>query len=159
MFEADKIADYFINLGIINDTPLTNMKLQKVLYLANGIHLAVTGKSLLKDQIEAWKYGPVVRSVYDRFKGWVDKPITSPQNSSDLKLDQETQEILSDVWELSKNVDAVKLSNWTHLSGSPWEKAYNSTYFNETIDPEFTMEYFRDKFQITPKSALQNSVN
>ena len=49
---------------------MTNMKLQKMLYYQQGFHLAYFGTPLFEDDIEAWMYGPVVKSVYYHFKSW-----------------------------------------------------------------------------------------
>ncbi|MBB6003994.1 Panacea domain-containing protein [Arcicella rosea] len=149
MFNATDIANYFINLGIVNDIPLTNMKLQKVLYIANGIHLAVKGEQLLKDVPEAWKYGPVFPSVYDRFKSWGNQPINRPQPSGNIVLESGTQEILSIVWEITKELDGIKLANWTHKPESPWDVSIKKGN-NTPIDSEETKTYFRDTFNIIP---------
>lgn len=48
---------------------ITQLKLQKLMYIAQGIHLALYDKPLLKEEIEAWQHGPVVRELYNEFKG------------------------------------------------------------------------------------------
>ena len=62
------IASKFIQLGIDQGRPITPMKLQKMLYLAHGIHLAAYDRPLLKEPIEAWSYGPIIPDVYQNFK-------------------------------------------------------------------------------------------
>ena len=47
---------------------ISNLKLQKLLYYAQGVTLALTGKPLFSDPIEAWQHGPVVPSVYRLYK-------------------------------------------------------------------------------------------
>ena len=47
---------------------ISNLKMQKLLYYAQGHFLATYKKPLFDDKIEAWKYGPVVKEVYDKFK-------------------------------------------------------------------------------------------
>lgn len=42
---------------------MTNMKLQKMLYYQQGLHLAYFGTPLFDEDLEAWMYGPVVPSV------------------------------------------------------------------------------------------------
>ncbi|KQS24740.1 Panacea domain-containing protein [Dyadobacter sp. Leaf189] len=152
MHDAIKVARYFVNLGIVDDVPLTNMKLQKVLYLANGMYLALTEKPLLAEDIQAWRYGPVIPSVYNTFKSWGDKPITLPQPADGLSLDANTQSILLDVWNITKSVDAIKLANWTHLPGSPWDEAAKRS-LNTTISPELMKKYFRESFNLPHQAA------
>ena len=47
---------------------VTNLRLQKLLYFAQGWYLARYGKPLFEDDMLCWKYGPVVRTVYDKYK-------------------------------------------------------------------------------------------
>ena len=42
--------------------------MQKILYFAQGIHLAEFGSPLFTNKIYAWEYGPVIKEVYHKFK-------------------------------------------------------------------------------------------
>ena len=64
---AQQVADYFL-ASADEEELVTNMKLQKLLYYAQGFHLAVHGEPLFHDPIVAWSHGPVVPEVYHRFK-------------------------------------------------------------------------------------------
>lgn len=75
MYTANQIADYFIAFSHEHGDPITNLKLQKLLYYAQAWHLALFDAPLFPDRIEAWVHGPVVPEVYRRFKGWAWKPI------------------------------------------------------------------------------------
>ena len=55
------------------------MKLQKLLYFAQGHHLADFGELLFREDIEAWKYGPVVRVVYEADRDHTEWPETRPE--------------------------------------------------------------------------------
>ena len=51
----------------------------KRVYIAHGFSLAINKESLLDkrfDKVEAWKYGPVIPSVYHSFKQYKADPIT-----------------------------------------------------------------------------------
>ena len=52
------------------------MHLQKLVYLAHGWTLAVTGDPLVEDRFEAWDYGPVIRKLYDALRSFGSGPIT-----------------------------------------------------------------------------------
>jgi uncharacterized phage-associated protein len=62
------IANYFIELAKKKDKFITPMKLQKLVYFAHGWCLALSDEPLIDEKIEAWKYGPVVTSLYHEFK-------------------------------------------------------------------------------------------
>ncbi|MGU9987360.1 MULTISPECIES: Panacea domain-containing protein [unclassified Rickettsia] len=49
---------------------ITQLKLQKLMYIAQGIHLVLYDKPLFKEEIEASQHGPVVRELYHEFKGY-----------------------------------------------------------------------------------------
>ena len=53
-------ADYFLS-KIDEDAGdvITNLKLQKLVYYAQGFSLALCGRPLFAERIEAWQHGPV----------------------------------------------------------------------------------------------------
>ena len=59
---AFDVANYFLSIPEYED--LTNLKLQKLVYYAQGIHLAIYGKPLFNEAIKAWEHGPVVPELY-----------------------------------------------------------------------------------------------
>ena len=73
MAKVQDVAKFFI--GLANEQAeqnqgdlMTNLRLQKLLYFAQGWYLARYGKPLFSDEIEAWTYGPVVPEVYQTYK-------------------------------------------------------------------------------------------
>lgn len=55
---AIEVARYFLALQDEDaGEGISNLKLQKLLYYAQGIYLAMEGKSLFPERIEAWTYG------------------------------------------------------------------------------------------------------
>ena len=65
MHTALDVAKWFLTYNkIMMDSDgaeyISNLKLQKLLYYAQGTFLAVTGFPLFDDAIEAWTHGPVV---------------------------------------------------------------------------------------------------
>ena len=49
----------------------TPMHMIKLVYLSHGWMLGLRERSLINEAVEAWRYGPVVPSVYHRFKSFV----------------------------------------------------------------------------------------
>ena len=56
------MADYITAIGGGN---LTLLQILKMTYLSHGYTLAITGKPLIYNKVEAWKYGPVIPIVYN----------------------------------------------------------------------------------------------
>ena len=69
------IANPFIRKSLKEKKPITQIKLQKLIYFAHGFYLAIREKPLVKEKIEAWQFGPVITSVYHKFKDWGSNPI------------------------------------------------------------------------------------
>ncbi len=69
----------------IND--LTNLKLQKLLYFAYGVHLSLFNEKLFTDEIQAWKHGPVIPLIYTNFKNHGKNPIGSDVRATILRDD------------------------------------------------------------------------
>lgn len=70
MYNVLEIAHKILNKATQTEfeEPISNLKLQKLLYYMQGFHLAYFDTPLFDDDIEAWMYGPVVPCVYNHFK-------------------------------------------------------------------------------------------
>lgn len=124
-FKASDVAEYFLWLSA-NECPddpdyLTPMKLQKLLYYAQGWSLAETGRPLFGEEIEAWRDGPVVESVYQQFKRWEKRPIVEYPSRAPA-LTPEAEALVRSVWDRYKAYSAYRLSDMTHEE-MPWKKA------------------------------------
>ncbi len=121
MYNPLQIANYFINKSFETGDTMTPMKLLKLVYIAHGWHLGITGDSLITERTEAWKYGPVIPSVYYSVKKYGDHPISSMLDVSfNSKIDENTSKLLDKVWDVYKNHDGLQLSSITHKEGTPW---------------------------------------
>lgn len=100
---------------------LTNLKLQKLLYYVQGWHLAETGRPAFADEIQAWREGPVVPSVYQVYRALGKRPIVDvPEDAP--QLDEQVRAVVESVWQRYKNYSAFHLSDLTH-DESPWQAA------------------------------------
>jgi uncharacterized phage-associated protein len=124
---------------------ISNMSLQKLLFIANGAYLAKTGNPLINEPIEVWPYGPVVRDIYHEFKNYGSSDITHipPTRSlgEDKKLDDTAKEALEFVINVASKLDAIQLSNWTHLPDSPWSTAKEAG--QNVISNKAMQDYFK----------------
>lgn len=140
------VADFFINVTVNNnqsDDFITNLKLNKLLYFAQGYSFAMTGKPLFNDKIEAWQYGPVVRSVYDKYRVCGKEPITSiDEDYSESIFSTEELEILLKVMRDYGKYTGSYLIKLTHQDGTPWKKVYNQTQ-NNLIPNDEISDYFK----------------
>ncbi len=124
------IANYFINKSLFEGVELTPMKVLKLVYLAHGWNLGLKDKPLLIEAVQAWKYGPVVKSVYESFKKYKDGPIDSLALDFQIGTyavpdDEPTKLLLDKVWVVYKDYSGLELSTLTHEKGSPWDIVWN----------------------------------
>jgi len=119
-----QIADYFIS-SHPDDIQLTPMKIIKLVYIAHGWHLGLTGKPLIDEKPQAWKFGPVIPSLYRRFKHFKASKVLRDDNiPPSPPLDENIQAFLDKIWEVYGDNDGVALSSKTHKAGTPWSKTW-----------------------------------
>ena len=121
MVNAITVAQYFLSQVDENaGDAITNLKLQKLLYYAQGFHLAVFGEPLFDKPIEAWVHGPVVDSVYQEFKQHGNGPIPCDDDLDWSTFPRDSQELLDDVYCVYGQFSAWKLRDMTH-DEPPWK--------------------------------------
>jgi len=143
MHSAVEIADKYVQLAKKENCLFSHMKLQKLIYISNGISLALNDEPLINEHIEAWPYGPVVSSVYHTFKIFGNSNIVTGvfgQYPLNPKLSEKELTAFNDAWQIAKGISAIKLSNWTHNPDSPWSKAKNEGL--DIIPDEYMKEFF-----------------
>jgi len=139
------VANYFIQASSQDHEPdLTNLKLQKLLYFAQGKYLAKFDKPLFEEDVEAWNYGPVVKSVYHQFKHCGAFPITVFDTNFTTSLPDDKMQFLNEVWSEYSKYSAEHLVDITHEENSPWEKHYESGQ-NNIIPHDELRQYFLAK--------------
>lgn len=146
---AQDIANWFIAWAEYNESQLTRLSLQKLLYFAQGYTLAQLGEPLFYDAIEAWEHGPVVREIWYSSRTRNDNPednYTIPYlDDFDFEIVSENKtQILADVWTTFGDKPAKHLENITHLE-YPWKDAYGEGQKEDNrITQDVLEEYYSD---------------
>ncbi len=133
------VAKFFLTLSDpeVGDG-VSNLKVQKLCYYAQGFSLAAHGRPLFKEPIVAWFHGPVVEDLFHTYKdyGWHD--IKPPTDFDPSIFSDEEQELLRDVWDVYGQYAPWKLRDMTHEE-PPWK----GTEQNSVITHEALTSYFR----------------
>lgn len=143
-FNVHAVSDYFIRRSDLEaGDVMTHLKLQKLLYYAQGWHLALKDAPLFADRIEAWQHGPVCPVVWTRFResGWNPIPPEVCQTDSEQDLQPETFSFLGEVWDAYGQFTAKRLEEMTHEE-PPWKDAWNSDLNGKAEIPHEALRNF-----------------
>jgi len=149
-FPSKTIANNFLQWDFRDGAAsITPMKLQKLVYMAHGWHLAVHDAPLIQEKFEAWPYGPVEDTLYHTFKQFRNSAINTyaktwagdKEVSYIVKADnQNFYDIFNAVTAKYGALSALHLSSLTHMVGTPWSatRAGGKTYIpNDMIKGHF----------------------
>ena len=74
-FQVMDVARYIVNYCTEQNKPVSNLKLQKMLYYIWIEYHRRTNEYLFEDNIYAWPFGPVVPDVYYEYCSYAGSPI------------------------------------------------------------------------------------
>lgn len=163
-FPAIIVANYFVKKSIDEEMPISNLKVNKLVYLSHGWHLGIHKEPLIREDVEAWQFGPVVRSVYDAFKKYGKRRITEPATtgfSEEMKeigelADAGTIKFLNSIWNYYRDWSGWQLSALTHEDDSPWDitcrKSETKNPFEVVIRQRTIQEYYEERLRESRKS-------
>lgn len=162
-YSPTTVANYFLQKASQEGRAVTPMQLIKLVYIAHGWHLGYLDAPLINEQVQAWKYGPVIKSLYDRVKpfgrGAVQGPLAANpfQWLSDSPLDDSARSLLDSVWNHYAGYSGVQLSAMTHLDNTPWSIAWNqqggrNTYF-APIDDALIKHHYKARIAAAQRNT------
>lgn len=126
---------------------LTHLKIQKLLYFADGIALAVTDKPLFSEKIYAWPHGPVIKEVYDVLKANGRDEIAFDKDNlktiNEINNDSELSNILETTYDNYAGYTAWQLREKSHVAGGPWQVTVDTKGMQREISANIIEEYFK----------------
>ena len=158
MATALDIAKFFIGLAnaqaeLERGDPMTNLRLNKFLYFAQGYALGRLGRPLFEDRIEAWDKGPAVPSIYRRYKG-SGSNFLKDEPFDESSVTEEEHNLLIEVFSTFDKYSTSELISITHQPGTPWDCVYEENASNE-IPVASIKGYFEKN---TPKRKLKAKI-
>lgn len=141
-YNALDIAGEIITTAAKMGTPVSNLKLQKILYYVQAKHLLETGNALFSDEILAWRFGPVVYPAFREYRVYATGVITKPSFVDYLKKVPEgiVKEYIEPIVQKYKNTSAWDLAMQTH-GETPWVDFYEEGNTN-VIPLDSIRDYF-----------------
>ena len=131
--QSRKVAEQVLWLRDGQET--TPMHVIKLAYLCHCWMLGIHARSLLIEPVEAWRYGPVVPSIYRRYKSFRADAIDTELIDRSNDFDYDQMGIMSGVVEAYREYEAWMLSSITHKRGTPWDKIYGQGLGEGAIIP------------------------
>ena len=138
--DARAIANYFLDRAKAEGLSLTPMHVLKLVYIADGWHLAIRGTPLINDPVEVWDYGPVIPNLYHSVKRYGRNAITEPiaelvipkggitkivfgeeeYEKIEEEFTEDEEALLNRIFDVYGGLEAFQLSALTHREGTPW---------------------------------------
>lgn len=145
-YRPNKIADYFLS-KYGQEKGITPMKLIKLVYIAHGWYLGITDKTLIDENPEAWKYGPVIASLYHEYKHFGNNPIKKEFSEAVSLGDEKDEKFLDRIWSVYGKFSGTELSAKTHLFDTPWSKVWNSVKNANYLSLQIPENYIKDYYK------------
>lgn len=103
---------------------VTNLALQKILYMAQMVHLGRTGRRLVDADFQAWDYGPVDPALYQKVRMFGDRPIQDIFFAAPVLQGYSEHAILSEACDFLVSKKPSELVAMTHWEKGAWAKHY-----------------------------------
>ncbi|MGR3724513.1 Panacea domain-containing protein [Abyssibius alkaniclasticus] len=108
-----------------SDWQLSNLSIQKLVYLAHMIHLGEGHGPLVSEKFEAWDYGPVIPSLYHELKMFGSDHVARYASLGSMEPNGKLQEDIIDyIVDLGKTKKPGQLVALTHWRLGAWAKNY-----------------------------------
>ena len=119
------------------------MQLLKLSYISHGWMLGLCGQSLFSDHVEAWKYGPVIPSVYHKYKRFGYSHISTKIKDLRESFDDISHAIMNRVVDVYGKYDGLYLSSLTHQPNSPWDLTFKKFGEGAMIPHDVIEDYYK----------------
>jgi uncharacterized phage-associated protein len=134
-YDAREIANFILDRSDLLRRDISNLSLQKIVYFCHVWVLAALERPLVREQFEAWEFGPVLPYLYREFRDCGDRKITKRASKLDKETGQKVQAtysfepdvaaLLTDVIDTYSALTPYQLVQISHAKGSPWDQAWN----------------------------------
>ncbi|MDR1164994.1 MAG: DUF4065 domain-containing protein [Deltaproteobacteria bacterium] len=158
---AAAVVNWFIDKNRTDGVDLTRLKIQKLPCFAQGWRLAHFDAPLFEDNIHAWKYGPVVETIYQALKRhekeeiikdylpvyeFVNGAYFNTRSKLNFPTDR-SEEFLLAYWDQYSPVDAWRLVSGSHEKNSPWDQVVSSPAYDKRANSLTPLKIIRSYFK------------
>ncbi|MCG8623259.1 MAG: DUF4065 domain-containing protein [Proteobacteria bacterium] len=132
--DLSQIAKYMCKYGEDNALLISNLKLQKLMYLGQMKHLSeCEGAGLFHGVFYAWQHGPVLIDLYNALDIYGSLKIPSEEFKVEIQLPDAVEKFVDGVMDDYAHYDAWTLVNATHQKGGAWDKVFKPNQWRRQI--------------------------
>lgn len=140
------VANFFLKIvDRDSGSTITPLKLQKILYYAQGYFLAYNDRELFPEEFQAWAHGPANEQIYDKYKKYGFQSIPTPSETI-KNISNDISNFLTDIWETFGIYDGKYLEEQTHKE-EPWINARNGIAPGERCTNIISKESMKNFFK------------
>ena len=134
-------AEQLLHIARERRKMLTPMQILKLVYISHGWMLGLHHRPLFNENVEVWKYGPVVPGVYRKYKEFRGNPIDNPGKDHKEDMESSKRDVIGQVFDKYATYTGIELSELTHQEGSPWDTARKARM--DIIPNDLIQTYYR----------------
>lgn len=143
IYPAEGIAKYIIWHEWEAKRPVSNLRLQKLLYFIQAYFIIIKNEPLFKDKIYGWECGPVVLEIYEKYRKYGSMIIQNIEAYSDPPIFKKDKELIDLMLEECASKSNTELLNIT-LNQLPWRMANAGYTANREITIDSMKKYFNN---------------
>lgn len=154
MYNCFDVAKVFLKLAQKEGIALDTMKLLKMTYIAHGYYLGFFKRPLFSNEVQAWKYGPVIPDLYHVTKrfGTHQVALQVVDLYAENPIHEDDEKFLGIIWNTYKKMNGLQLSSKTHKKDSPWDQVFDGAHY-KVIDNAIIEGYYQKLINDRRKSA------
>lgn len=142
MKSSQSVAREFLKLAHRAGRAFTLMQVLKLVYIAHGWMLALYRRPLIKDEVQAWQYGPTIPELYDKIRHYGGGPVEEVEGAEGEELDRYEADVVRQVYDLYGHMSGLALSSLTHGKNTPWHLTYDRKTFGLPIPNDLIEDYY-----------------
>ena len=143
VYLAEGIAKYIIWHEWEAKRPVSNLRLQKLLYFVQVLCICLDGSPLFKDKIYGWDCGPVVPEIYEKYRKYgsmIIQDVEDCSNAPIFKTDKEHIDLMLEECASKSNTELLNIT----LNQLPWRMANAGYTANREITVDSMKKYFNN---------------
>ena len=131
---------------------LSNLELQKILYIAHMFHLGIHDTPLVDGDFQAWDLGPVHPVLYREVKRFGADPVTDIRHPTGYVEDGTEKNLLDQAVDVLSKKTGAQLVSITHWDYGAWARNYIPGVKGRIIPQKDILDEYRKRQERVGKS-------